>query len=233
MTNWWIVTSALATSGAFTQVEKFHQTVLTLTSILKKSSNNKIIFLEGSNHEIVGAHRRTIASIVDQYCEYWHQTEFQNLFLSPNRERQNLKSSMETYLLHNMCHYYLTNLVQPSDRVFKLSGRYKLNDQFSLHTHEMQKNKWCFAPASYGASIGYDRPGQLSTRLYSFCGSQIADAARIFKEVYDTILQEHERGSWTDIEHTMFNLIPPEKRVHANVIGVEGNFSKCGGWIQE
>lgn len=233
MINHWIITSALADSGCFSQEDKFHQTVLTINSIRKYSPNNHIILVEGSNQEITGIHRRTLVSMVDWYMDCHNLSEFKKLHNTEGRERQNLKSSLECFLVMEALRTKVAHWVQPSHRVYKISGRYKLNQHYNFQTHVNQQHKWCFARMHAGIFMDYQRLGQYPTRMYSFCGSLINQAQQTINDIKTKLETDYEKGSWLDIEHAMFDHLSPQMVHQVSPLGVEGLLSNCGTLVSD
>lgn len=233
MINHWVITSALADSGCFSEQDKFHQTLLTINSIRKHSTNNHIMLVEGSDREITGVHRRTLVGLVDWYLDTWSMPEFQRIYHTSGRERQNLKSSLECFLMLHTLNSRLHHLVQPDHRVYKITGRYKLTAQFQSHAHQQQKHKWCFAQQRPGLFMGHQRPGQLPTRMYSFCGSLMPQAQHMFQQIQTKLESDFNKGVWLDMEHAMFDHLNMDQVHQITPLGVDGFLSNCGTWVSD
>ena len=233
MTNYWIVTSAIHDVGVFSKEERFHQTILTINSIRKHSQNNHIILAEGSPQELVGPARRVIQYMCDDYLDVWYQDKFQNLCHMPVKNPQYTKSNQEAYLIQEVLHTRLAQVVQPSDRIFKLSGRYQLNKLFDPHAHETATGAWCTAAAQPPACVDVSKAGQVPTRCYSVCGRLLQEYMQVSRTVSDLLLAHHTRNKWLDLEHAMFEVLIGQKVIQLNPLGVEGNYCYCGQQVRD
>lgn len=118
------------------------------------------------------------------------------------------------------------------DRVYKLSGRYRLNENFVLNDPSY-KDAFVFSdaldswmPDEKKKSAGVDKLYRL--RLWHMDGSLLKtfhDALpEIFKECYDHGI---------DVEHAYYKKLHLNKVVEVNKIGVCGNIAPSGDYIDE
>jgi len=126
-----------------------------------------------------------------------------------------------------------------NDRVFKISGRYRLSDKFNIELHNTDKA--VFGPKFKSCMYFDQQTGknyepltewQYRTRLYSFPGSMIPymknkyyDMINFFWELYKT--------SFSDIEHVMYKFMDHDKVLEIDKIGLTGIFAERDQLVDE
>lgn len=228
MTNWFLITSAMNVDyGIYSLQDKYEQTCLTVSSIRKYCSDAKIVLLEASPSRISDDRLNHLREITDMYIDFSDDPVIHSMHNSLHVGA--VKSPGEAYILGSFLS--VQNFIKVDDRVFKISGRYFLNDDFNLSFHEEQKGKMVFLTKEpytqyYSVESGKQMdpiaPFQYKTRLYSFCGS----LSKYFAEKCFTILsffkKEYGVDFYSDLEHAMYRFTNHDSVVEVNPIGVSG-----------
>lgn len=228
MSNWFLVTSAINVDyGIYTLQQKFDQTCETIESIRKYCSDAVIVLLEASPKKVEKEHYDHLRKITDMYIDFSVDPVIQSMHNSLNIFA--IKSPGEAYILGSFLS--AQNFIKDTDRVFKISGRYLLDENFDVEFHTKQSGKIVFLkkePYTQYYSVESNKkmdpiaPYQYKTRLYSFCGS----LTKYFAEKYFHILrffqQNYGVDFFSDIEHAMYRFTNHELVVETNVIGVTG-----------
>ncbi len=230
MTNHWIVTNALHDVGALSQEERCHQTVLTLNSIRIQDPHSRIYLVVGSPQELTGIWKRTLIQLVDVYVDVWHLPEFQQIYHATHANRQWNKSNLEAFLIWHVLKNYVHAFVKPTHRIFKISGRYLLNKDFDVQTHVQANQSWCMQTPQPGI---WDHMQQVSTRLYSVCGSLINEYEQVILDVGQLLHTQHSAGTWLDIEHALYELTKDKQVQYLPVLGVHGQLGYTGDWVRD
>lgn len=237
MANWFIVTSACNVDyGVFSLEEKFHQTCLTIDSIRKHCPDSKIVILEASPNSLPNHRRSFLHWASDLYIDFAGEPKIMTMHQSLNTFA--IKSPSEAYItglfLENQ------NFLKEDDRIFKISGRYFLTEEFDIKQHQ-EKGKFVFKTKEE-KTLYYDERTQKNyesvsdyqykTRLYSFCGSLIPyfsnkcfDMLNFFHEYYN--------GKFTDLEHVMYKFIDNDLVKEIEKVGVGGPMVDRVGVIKE
>jgi hypothetical protein len=127
---------------------------------------------------------------------------------------------------------YIKNQNLSASRIFKISGRYSLNENFVTNRDDF-KNSFVFAPAldSWLSKQDQDRVGVnklLRTRLwhmdYSLLDTYISKLPKIFDDCAKYGI---------DIEHSHYKNLNDMKIVEIDPIGVEGNIAPTGEFVKE
>ncbi len=120
-TNPW---SYIGTRSLFSTEDRFKQTLETISSIRKYApSNSKILLIEGST--ISEIYKEQIKQVVDIFYDVSQLDETKtNCLIS------NAKALGDSYLLFKAIEYIKEN-ISNCKNIFKISGRYKLNENFN------------------------------------------------------------------------------------------------------
>lgn len=228
MTNWFLVTSAMNVDyGIFSLQEKYEQTCITIDSIRKYCPEAKIILLESSPQKLPDYRMDHLREITDMYIDFSGDDIIQSMHKTLLVGA--IKSLSEAYIVGSFLS--MQNLVKEKDRVFKISGRYFLTDDFDLRFHENQKEKIVFLTKKpytqyHGVESGKDietiSPFQYSTRLYSFCGSLTKYFANKCFNIFTFFQEKYGVDFYSDLEHAMYRFTNHDLVVEINPIGVSG-----------
>lgn len=219
-TNLFIVTSALKPAiGAFTDDDRFAQTIASLKSIRQKVPNVMIIFSDVSVRPISDLERETITGMVNLYIDMSGE---------PNVKRcseNGMKSHAENLLLFNTLSAMkyeprITKMLSGVKRIFKFSARSELEDSFDITEYDNLFGKFIFKKRipTWMTPIKDDATDLLITRMFSFCPSLIDT----YLGVIHKNLADCDTG--LDTEHAHFKNIPKEYLTEFDTI-------KCWGWL--
>jgi hypothetical protein len=149
---------------------------------------------------------------------------------------QQLKSPSELYLMEQFLH--LVDM-KDDDRVFKISGRYKLSDKFDIATHT--SDKAVFGP-KFKSCMYFDKDTgkefepltewQYRTRLYSFPGSMIPEMKDKYYQMIN-FFWELYKTSFSDVEHVMYKFMDHDKVQEVPIVGLTGIFAERDQLVDE
>lgn len=206
-----------STYGTLNHQTRFEQTLSAIDSVRNKVPGCRILFVDNSNEPVPADWKAEI----DKRVTAFHQMDH-NLF-SFVANTQKLKSASET----NMMNYAFDLLREHNfiscERIFKLSGRYRLADSFdiSFYDNPMFKEKYTFSVKQWLST--YDnwytkrRVMRLETALFSFTPSLLDEFQSILPGVLWQTLKTDDC-----IEEALFEYLPHEKIVPVNTVHVEG-----------
>jgi hypothetical protein len=237
MSNWFIVTSACNVDyGVYSLEEKFHQTCLTIESIRKYCPGAKIVIIEASP-----------TSLPDDKKYFLHWASDVYIELAGDPKIMSMHKELNTFAIKSPSEAYITgmflsrqNFIKENDRVFKISGRYVLTDNFDLSQHQ-EKGKFVFKTKT-PCTVYYDvntkedlepvAEFQYKTRLYSFCGSLIPHYAEKCSKMLE-FFYEYYDGRFTDLEHVMYRFMEHSLVKEIDMIGVRGSMVDREGTVDE
>ena len=133
MTNIVIITSIInavsnplsytSCRSIYTQKQRYEQSLNSIMSIRKHIKNSYIIYAEYSN--VDKEYDKNISDEVDTYLNFYDNTHVRNIVESRN------KGHGESVLLINVIEYIIKNKFN-YDNVYKLSGRYQINNDYDF-----------------------------------------------------------------------------------------------------
>lgn len=234
MTSLFIITSAIHTSyGKCSTEERIEQTRETLKSIET--------YAPGSSAVIIDCGERSVdKNLFD--CEVIDYTTHQEIqyhlqeYLRTNRDIEPdiiIKSMLEIMMFED----YLKNITSSYERIFKISGRYKLNSKFNYSKHLEAKNKVIILPPYTSQNLyNFDVKStmfQYMTRCWSFDSNLILKIIETYSKMKKDILYASKTEKQADIEHLLYRHLNKKLVSHINVMGIEGYWAPLKRWIAE
>jgi len=234
MTSLFLVTSAIYTSyGKCSTEERIEQTKETIKSIETYAPDSRIVLLDAGEKSVdidfgVELIDYTQKEIVRDPLDY---------YLSNNRDLEPdiiIKSMLEIIMFED---YLKTHSVNSYERVFKLSGRYRLNSKFNYNKHLEAKNKVLILPPYHSQHLYNNRVSssmfQYMTRCWSFDSSLTSNILKTYDKMKNDILLASRTEKQGDIEHLLYKHLDKRLVEHINLMGVEGYWAPMRLWIQE
>lgn len=233
--NLFLVTSGIhGPYGIYDVKTRIEQTLHTAKTVKEFCSNSELILMEGGAESLSDQELSLLETVYDRVIQYTSDHIVQFAHRVHKDEVISLKGPLESYMLAETCKQ-LCQSNASYDRIFKLSGRYYLTDEFDFSKHLSISGKYLFKQRDPGQSYGKlipDTPFQYKTRLYSFCGSLLNQAAENYQKIFDSIVASYSRGTFIDIEHSTFKAINPNLIAQTNPIGVAG-YMASGEFVKE
>lgn len=234
MTSLFIVTSAIHTSyGKCSTEERIEQTKKTLKSIETYAPGSSVVIIDCGEKSV----DRDLfdCEIIDYTTHHEIQYHLQE-YLGTNRDIEPdiiIKSMLEIMMFGD----YLKNITSSYERIFKISGRYKLNSKFNYSKHLETKNKVLILPPYTSQNLyNFDVKStmfQYMTRCWSFDGSLLKEIIRTYDKMKSDILYASRTEKQADIEHLLYRYLNKNFVSHINVMGIEGCWAPMKLWIEE
>jgi len=234
MTSLFLVTSAIYTSyGKFSTEERIEQTKETIKSIETYAPDSKIVLLDAGDKSVY----IDFGVELINYNQNSIIIEPLNNYLKNSRDLEPdiiIKSMLEIIMFKD---YLKSHSLQNYSRIFKLSGRYKLNSKFNYSKHLEAKNKVLILPP-YTTQHLYNFNVASSmflymTRCWSFDSSLADDITKTYSKMKEDIIKISQTKKQGDIEHLLYKHLNKKLVNHIDVMGVEGYWAPRGKWIQE
>ena len=234
MTSHFIITSAIHTSyGKCSTEERIEQTKETIKSIET--------YAPGSSIAIIDCGEKSVNdNLFDcEVIDYTTNEEIQyNLqkYLRTNRDLEPdivIKSLLEIMMFGD----YLKNIKSSYDRIFKISGRYRLNSKFNYNNHLETKNKvFILKPQQSPHFYNFDVSSSMfsyMTRCWSFDSSLLLKIIETYDKMKQEIIHISRTEKQGDIEHLLYKHLNKNIITHANIMGIEGYWAPRREWIEE
>jgi len=235
-----LLTSAVYSNyGIYTPQERIKQTIDTAQSVRKYLPQATIILIDNSTVDVQNddsAEFNQLIDLVDHYIDNSDDADIQH-FHNKVTNHDVGKNAMECLGLFKALKYIssdpeIMSVVTESSRIFKLSGRYVLNDQFDINNFDNAntQNKYVFKKAQ-PCWIPQEETGVdylLQTRLWSFTPSLFANTVQLFQQILENMFSTYNRQKYIDVEHSMAKFIPRDTIVELDVVGLQGNIAPNG-----
>lgn len=234
MTSHFIITSAIYTSyGKCSTEERIEQTRETIKSIETYAS--------GSSMSIIDCGEKSVNdNLFDcELIDYTKNEEIQcylSEYLKKNIDIEPdiiIKSMLEIMMFGD----YLKNITSSYDRIFKISGRYKLNSYFNYQKHLEAKNKVLILPPHTSQNLyNFDVKSsmfQYMTRCWSFDFSLLSTIIETYDKMKVDILYASKTKKQADIEHLLYRHLNKKIVKNINRMGIEGYWAPLRLWIEE
>jgi hypothetical protein len=205
MTSHFIITSAIHTSyGRCSTEERIEQTRETLKSIETYTPGSSMVIID-CGEESVNKNLFN-CEVIDYTTNKEIQYHLQE-YLRTNRDLEPdiiIKSMLEIMMFGD----YLKNITGSYDRIFKISGRYKLNSNFNHQKHLEAKNKVLILPPYTSQNLyNFDVKSsmfQYMTRCWSFDGDLLLNIIETYDKMKTDILYASRTEKQADIEHLLY-----------------------------
>lgn len=216
------VTSAVCVNGRlsiYTDEERFNQTKETIASIKKYCPNSMIYIIDVSTED-------GYKSYLDQFSKLGTTV----LYLGDNPHindfsKRGMKSPGELIALLTFLNWFEENKVQ-AKRIYKVSGRYRLNDNFKLGLE--YKNAFVFLKSvdSWMSIEDQEKTGInkfYETRLYHMDYNLLDTYKQCMIKVLDCCMR-----FGVNIEHAIYHAMQDQNVIELDKIGLTGNIAPSG-----
>ena len=210
--NLFIVTSSLKPNmGAFSDDDRFAQTIASLKSIRKQVPESFIVFSDASLRPVTDLEREAISGLCNAYVDLSQQPEVRKC--SENQMKSHAENLLLFFTLHTLKH---NNLLKDTKRIFKFSARSELEDTFDIKEYDNLFGKYVFKKA-IPTWMGNGLDKLFITRMFSFCPSLFDDYLQVIQKNLPLLNQ-------IDTEHAHFLNIPEKYLVEFDKV-------HCWGWL--
>lgn len=136
-----------------------------------------------------------------------------------------VKTAIESYMTRELLRHPLRG------RVYKLSGRYQLTDDFNPDAHV----KVTFSRAlRTGFSVEQcGTTGMYMTRLYSFDSDLVPVMRNVLSEIQEYHWQKWKSGGVFDLEHGFYKFLPRQYVHEVDKIGVKGRIGHLSTIVED
>jgi len=234
-----VITSAIATKhGVFTPEQRLEQTVNTLTSIRQRTTDAYLLILDSSmeralNQEEKGKLLANADAIIDLHTDQDIKAIYDNV-----ESHDIVKNQSEMIILSKGFSYVRAHLKE-YDRVFKISGRYELTDNFNISLYDQPELKGKFVvkrrfASQFPANLTGGISAQFMCRLYSFPYDRLTEMVNAHTNMLMAFSHNIQRGIYTDLEHSLFRQFGNSpSTAEVETIGVRGILGPNGVAVED
>jgi hypothetical protein len=232
-----LVTSAAnAKFSVYSPEQRVEQTLITVESVRKYIPNSTIIMTDCGIPGIEGDLKDKLVNAVDKFIDFSKDTNV-NWIANNITHQDTVKNLTELVVVGKFFKIVQDKkLFDDCDRIFKVSGRYYLNEKFDIARYEQEDAKGKYVVSKKMMSqFTLDYVGQslqYMLRVYSFDRVLLDDfIARV--SVMTKHMQERcNSGKYIDIEHLFCKFLPEDLVLEIARTGVAGNVAPNGTFIE-
>jgi hypothetical protein len=218
MSHLFIITSAINSHISVIPIqERYNDTFQTIESIRKKVPDSIIVLAESSPQIVPEEYLKELSTKVDYTILTSQNPNVVQLGLNAQ------KSPAECYSLFLSIDFVESLGLPGIQRVFKLTGRGKLTDDFDIEYYNKPEVIGKFVYKKRVQSWMSKEVFLVDTRISSFCYSILPEAKEMMKTLVNHCLQ-----TGRDVEHCTFELIDKSKLIEKDILGYECRISSTG-----
>jgi hypothetical protein len=229
-----IVTSAINTRfGVFSADDRIKQTIDTINSIKARCPEAYVIMVEMAGVPITAEQKALIQPSVNLFLDFSTDPVVQQIYKNPNWDV--VKSSTELMCFGEALNV-IVSYVKDIDRIFKVSGRYLLNEDFNIYDYADKQDKIVFAKrkqSQFPAEVTGGVKEQYMSRCWSFPAAELEGIAKMFVAMRKCMFTIVKDGGYIDIEHLLFLYSNPAKVIEVNTVGVQGLLGPNGTLVRD
>lgn len=235
--NLFIISSAIQTKfGVYNIEQRLQQTYNTVKSVADRVKDPTICIVECSGIPL----SQELSEVLQKMCHILVDNSKDKIIQDIHNNTPNwdvVKTVCEMVCYKNAFDLLSENgHSQEHDRIYKLSGRYELNDNFNLKMHE-RSSKIILAKKRYsqfshlGDMVGIKY--QYPSRLWSWPQEHHELIRQFYSQCLEELDQRLPQNRFADIEHLMYEFLPKDLLKEVNKIGVEGRIGTNGVLIND
>jgi len=230
-----LVSSAIHTNhGIYNDEQRLEQTIDTLKSI-KQRCDVDIVLLDGGLKAPTEDEQKLLGEYTKGIISFSDAPSMKDILVIPS---QDIVKNMAEIVMFGSTFQDIgvAGEYKKYKRIFKMSGRYVLNDNFNYQTHIDAKDK-IIIRGPYTSQFTSAQTGgvifQYMSRLWSFDSELLPDIAETYGRMFGDMNRVLTQGGYIDIEHLLFTHLDPSRIQKIAKIGVEGNIAPNGMRISE
>lgn len=233
-----IITSALNTKfGVYSTEQRLEQTLATIKSVKEKIPGCVTFLLEMAGEPLTEEQKNIFLANVDHLIDFTSDKNVTGLYNSTNNWDV-VKNVTEV-----MCFRSALNTFKQSgvttvlDRMFKVSGRYTLTDQFDINYYDSYKVKPCIVVGKSKTSqfpfalTQVDK--QYMSRLWSWPTALNDEIIGVYDNSLKFMYERLANKGYADIEHCLYKFLDQDKVLEKDVLGIQGNLGPNGAAIND
>jgi hypothetical protein len=242
--------------SAYDEQQRFEQTLETIDCIRKKVPNSYVVLFECSSKSIDENQRDILKEKTDLFLEFYDEPVLKQIYENLEARPELItygKSLLETRgLLNTLYVIEKHNIFNDSQRVFKLTGRYLLNDDFNIEDYQSKflEGRYVIKRYEYLSQEAenfddkelenvyaylYGARGMMVTGLWSFDRMLFTDTIEALERAFVYMEKMIQFTAGTDVEHSLYRFINKKNVIDIPNLGltmVKGMSGENGGTYQ-
>lgn len=214
--------------SAYDEQQRFEQTLKTIECIREKVPNSYVVLFECSSKPIDEKQKEVLKEKADLFLEFYNEPVLKQIYENLESRPELItygKSLLETRgLLNTLSIIKKHNLFSDSQRVFKLTGRYLLNEYFDIKDYESKflEEKYVIKKYDYFPQEAenfddkelenvyaylYGAKGMMVTGLWSFDRMLFNEIVETLEKAFVYMEKMMQYTAGTDVEHSLYRFL--------------------------
>jgi hypothetical protein len=236
MNAMFVITSAVESRfGVYSPEQRLDMTLATIANVREHVPGAKIVISEVSGNGLSQQYEDALIEQVDVYLDFTTNSDVRKIYNNPHwydnwdivknlTELSTFPFALEQLILNQE--------LEGIDRVFKMSGRYLLNDKFDIdfYNQESVVNKIVIGkevPSQFPFHVT-GQSMQYMCRVLSWPTWMQEDMIRYYLNGCNYMKDRMLAGGYADIEHCLYYAMPKERVFQVEEVGVYGNIAPNG-----
>ena len=232
-----ILTSALNSKfGIYNSEQRLQQTLDSIASIKKYAPGSKIAVVEMAGVPPTNDQVRAIQAQVDYYLNYSNEPAVQEIYHSTDNW-DIVKNTTEVMVFGTALGALLQEgVIAKFDRVFKMSGRYCLTENFDPAYYNTVQDRIVVLErkhSQFHPQVTNNMAFQYMSRLWSWPANETPVVINSYGEGFIAMAQRLSEGGYFDIEHMLFKYLPADLVTEVKRVGLRGLLGPNGQAIED
>ena len=237
MKSLFILTSAINSKfGVYKPDQRLQQTIDSINSIKQYVPDAKIAIVEMTGISPTAEQVETLKSHVDYFYDFTTDEAVQDIYNSTDNW-DIVKNTTEVMVFSNVLSDMIEQGIdQQFDRIFKMSGRYILTENFDLSYYDtvadrsvvLQRKSSQFPP-----QVTDGMHFQYMSRLWSWPAGQTETVLDSYSQGFVAMAERIDQGGYFDIEHMLFKYLPADTVTEIPRVGLRGLLGPNGIAIED
>lgn len=232
-----IIASAINTHySVYNTHRRWHQTLDTISSINLFAPGSQIILVEMSSIALTPDQKSELSRHVTHLVDFSQAPAVTEIYRSTKNwdiiKNQTEITMFERALSELEAQGHFDNVT----RIHKISGRYRLNDEFDLSTYELAADKIVLSQmreSQFDPRKTKNQLTQYMSRLWSWPQALTPLIIKFYQVALADFVHTRRQAGYRDIEHLLARHLPQEHLHEVEVIGVEGAIGTSGQRVSD
>lgn len=223
-----------AKHGVYDTETRFKQTIETCKSI-RERCDARIIILDGGYKDLTSEEKAELVDYIDEFYTFSEEEIVKQIQSIPNHDI--VKNMIELVMYGSFYDRVAEDgWREKYKRIFKMSGRYTLNDTFNYQRHMDAKDK-IIIRGPFTSQFSPDTTGgvtlQYMSRLWSFDAFFLPYIRDIYVDMFQHMNGQLAKKGYIDIEHLLFHHLDLSLIDNIGKLGLDGNIAPNGVRISD
>jgi hypothetical protein len=237
MNSLFILSSAINSKfGKFTPAERLQQTLDSIASVKQRWPSADICVVEMTGVPIPEEQIQIINAQTDYFFDCTREQEVIDIYNSTDNW-DIVKNTTEVMCFTNVLTKLLeTGAIAEYDRVFKMSGRYLLTENFDPAYYESVTDRIVMLErkhSQFPPEVTGGKQFQYMSRLWSFDAFLLPYIKDTYLDMFNHMSERLNNKGYIDIEHLLFHHIDVGLVENIGMLGVQGNIAPNGVGVSD